>query len=583
MKVHKPRLLVTGIAVVALATAACGSGGGGSSSKTNADGTRGTGHFAKCATSPNDCNSGSVAKGGSITYTLEKTMAGWNVNSATTSTFETAEVMDGILPAVFTADPDLLPALNTDLMVSAKQIKTNPQTLVYKIRPDAVWSDGTPIDAKDFDYFWKTSDGIHCPDCGPAITSGYNQIKSLTPSAGGKTVTIVMRTPYSDWQSMFPTMYPAHIAAQHGDLTTAKGLAKSFKWFDTTQPSYSGGPYLISGKADKLTAVTEVPNPKWYGKVKPSLARLVFRIITDQTQEVPALQNHEVQAIYPQPDADITGAVAKLEGQGIDSYLGKGLQWEHLDFNETNALLKDKTLRTAIFTAVDRKQVIAKTIGQFVPKAKPLNSHMYVPGQPGYQDNVSSTGQGSGDVAKAKKMLTAAGYTGVGSKLKNKAGQTVKLRCAYTAGNQLRQQSCVLVQSELAALGIAVKPVPLDDLGGTLESGDFDMIIYAWVGTPFVVSGAQQIFKLKGGSDFGKNNDPAVERLLDAGSTATDPATVHDDLNKADKLLTADAYELPLFQKPTFLAAQANIANLRDNATSVGPPYNLQSWGIRSS
>ena len=582
MKIHRARSLLAGIAVVALATAACGSGSG-SGGKTNADGTRGTGVFAKCAASPDDCNSGSVAKGGTITYTLEKTMSGWNVNSATTSTFESAEVMDGLLPAAFTANPDMLPALNTNLMISAKQTNTNPQTLVYKIRPDAVWSDGTPIDVKDFDYQWKNSDGIHCPDCGAATTSGYNQIKSLTGSDNGKTVTIVMSTPYSDWQAMFGTMYPAHIAAQHGDLSTAAGLAKSFKWFDTTQPSYSGGPYQISGKADKLTAVTEVPNPKWYGEVKPSLDKLVFRIITDQTQEVPALQNHEVQAIYPQPDADITGAVEKLAGQGIDSYLGKGLQWEHLDFNETNPLLKDKTLRTAIFTAVNRQQVIAKTIGQFVPKAQPLNNHMYVPGQPGYQDNVSSTGQGSGDVAKAKKMLTAAGYTGVGSKLKNKTGQTISFRCSYTAGNQLRQQSCVLVQSELAALGIQIKPVPLDDLGGTLQSGDFDMIIYAWVGTPFVVSGAQQIYKLKGGSDFGKNDDPAVEKLLDAGATATDPATVHDNLNKADKLLTADAYELPLFQKPTFLAAWSNIANLRDNATSVGPPYNVQSWGVRSS
>jgi peptide/nickel transport system substrate-binding protein len=58
---------------------------------------------------------------------------------------------------------------------------------------------------------------------------------------------------------------------------------------------------------------------------------------------------------------------------------------------------------------------------------------------------------------------------------------------------------------------------------------------------------------------------------------------VQDHLNKADALLTADAYNLPLFQKPTFLAAYANLANIHDNATSVGPPYNVQAWGIRAS
>ncbi|PZS32071.1 MAG: ABC transporter substrate-binding protein, partial [Pseudonocardiales bacterium] len=94
---------------------------------------------------------------------------------------------------------------------------------------------------------------------------------------------------------------------------------------------------------------------------------------------------------------------------------------------------------------------------------------------------------------------------------------------------------------------------------------------------------AQSIFKLKGGGDYGKNNDPAMEALLDAASTETDQAKVQDNLNKADVALTADAYNLPLFQKPTFLAVYANVANIRDNATSVGPPYNVQSWGIRSS
>jgi peptide/nickel transport system substrate-binding protein len=308
---------------------------------------------------------------------------------------------------------------------------------------------------------------------------------------------------------------------------------------------------------------------------------VIFRIITDQTQEVPALTNNEVQAIYPQPNADITQQVNGI--QGVSSYLGKGLTWEHLDFNTTTPLLKDKVLRTAIFTAIDRKQIIARTVGQFVPGAAPLGNHMYVPGQDGYTDNVTASGQGSGDATKAKSMLTSAGYTGVGSALKNKAGKAVSIRCSYTTGNVLRQATCQVIQTQLKALGITVKPTPLDSLGGTLASGDFDLIIFAWVGTPYVVAGAQQIFKLAGGNDYGKNNDPAMEAQLDLASQETDATKIKDEVNKADALLTADAYNLPLFQKPTFIATYSNIANIRDNATSVGPPYNIQSWGIRSS
>jgi len=56
-----------------------------------------------------------------------------------------------------------------------------------------------------------------------------------------------------------------------------------------------------------------------------------------------------------------------------------------------------------------------------------------------------------------------------------------------------------------------------------------------------------------------------------------------DELNQADQMMANDAYVLPLFQKPTFLAAYANIANIRDNASNVGPPYAIQQWGLRAS
>jgi peptide/nickel transport system substrate-binding protein len=196
---------------------------------------------------------------------------------------------------------------------------------------------------------------------------------------------------------------------------------------------------------------------------------------------------------------------------------------------------------------------------------------------------VTASGQGSGNATQAKSILTAAGYTGVGTALKNKAGKAVKIRCSYTVGNTIRQQTCQLVQSQLAALGITVTPTPITDLGGTLASGDFDLIDFAWVGTPFVVTDAQGIFELAGGGDYGFNKDPAEEALLNQAGNNTDPATIQRLVNEADVALTNDAYNLPLYQKPTYLAAYANLANIRDNSSSVGPPYNVQDWGIRTA
>jgi glutathione transport system substrate-binding protein len=89
------------------------------------------------------------------------------------------------------------------------------------------------------------------------------------------------------------------------------------------------------------------------------------------------------------------------------------------------------------------------------------------------------------------------------------------------------------------------------------------------------------LFDESGGVDFGGNHDPAMESLLNEASKSTDPDTVQRLVNQADVDLTNDAYELPLFQQPYLIAARADIANIRGNAT-LGPTYNDQEWGIRS-
>lgn len=594
MRVHKGKALVAGAAILALGVAACSSSGGtgkskspssgassgsasGSSSYDPTQGTKGTGAFQNCATQPNTCNSGTTTKGGTVTYTIEKTISGWNLNSAASNTFDYAEILDAVLPNAFVYTPDLKANLDTRTMVSAEQTKTKPQTLVYKIKPDAVWNDGQPVDASDFQYSYESQNSKKCPNCAAASNSGYDQIQSLTPSDNGKTVTVVMAKPFADWQVMFGSLYPGHIAKQHGWNGTPAGTLASFKYFDATRPAYSAGPYVISDY-QKDTSVTLTPNPKWYGTTKPSLSKLVFRIITDQNQEVPALQNNEVQVIYPQPNQNL---VQQADGiQGVQTYLGKGLNWEHLDLNTTNQFLKDKALRTAIFDAVSRTDIINRTVGQFVPGIKPLNNHLFLPGQPGYQDNVTASKHGSGDVALAKQTLTAAGYTGVGSNLKTKSGQTVTFRCTYSAGNTLRQQTCVIIQAALKQLGLNITLKPVPDLS-ILDKGDFDMVIFAWVGTPFIAQGAQQLFTSTSSSNYTKNKDAAADAIINSVASTTDKSTIPARLNAADKLLVADAVSLPLFQKPTFIAAKSNIVNIRDNATSFGPPYNVDMWGLK--
>jgi peptide/nickel transport system substrate-binding protein len=570
MRITRRAVVAAGI-VVALTIAACGPGSGDDAKTQFSPG------FAECDAKPNTCNSGATRKGGTLILGIEKKLPNWNIFDSDGGTFETAQVMTGLLPVTFIIDPDSSVRWNTDLFSEEpKATNTNPLTVVFKLRKEAVWDDGTPISARDFEYFWRSNNGKDCPDCTPAATAGYDVISAVTGSDDDKTVTVTFGELYPDWRSLFGSLYPAHIAAKAGDLKTPAGLKAAFDAFRSDVPTWTGGPYKISEQV-KDVSVTLVPNEKWYGDPKPSLDKVIFRIIEDQAQQTPALQNKEVTALMSQPNADM---VAKVQGMpGVNFNLSKGTNWEHVDLNLTNKWLRDMPLRQAIFTAIDRKSIIDKTIGTFFKGAAPLNSHNFMPGTKSYQDVIGPTGQGTGDLDKARKILTDAGYRIDGGKLITKDGQTVPpLRFRYTTGNQLRQQTGELIQAQMKQIGIELKLEPTAALGTTLDTGDFDMIVFAWVTGPFL-SDKKDLWTTDGGGNYGSYSSADVDRLINEAVKTLDENKARELFNQADEIMAREAYNLPLFQKPVFIAVYADFVNVRNNPTVSGPVYNIEEWG----
>jgi peptide/nickel transport system substrate-binding protein len=562
------------IASVAVLVAACQS----------ATPTPETSGFAQCGAKPLECNAGTTKPGGTMIYYEEQDIATWNTVSAEGAHYATGVMLNGLIPTVYWGGPDFKPLLNTDLMAGEPQVtSTSPQTVVYKIRTEAVWSDGTPITADDFAYQFRARNTRDCPKCATSSKSGYDIMASVVGTDNGKTVTVTFQAgkTYPDWKSLFDNLYPAHIAKRAGDDGTPEGLAKSWDTFGKTQPTWSGGPLLIEKYTDGQDLI-EVPNPKWYGKTKPALEKVIFKIVTDQSSLVPALQNGEVNAADPQPNLDMVTQVAAL--QGFYSDLVPGLSWEHIDLNLTNKFLKDQPLREAIFKAINVQGIIDRTVGTFFKEAKPLLNHNFVPASPHYKDVVTETGAGKGDIEAAKRVLTAAGYTGVGTELKTPAGETVKVRFRHTAGNVNRAATGELVQGYLKQLGITMSIEPTDNLSGTLASGDFDLIIFAWVNSPFFFQNADQIWGKGSASNSGHWVNDQADRLLKQGvQEGLDEAKGADLLNQADALMAKDYYALPLFQRANFIVSKSDYANIRPNATSDGPTYNVSEWGLRAT
>lgn len=574
------RTRVAGVGAAAallFGAAACGGGGG--------DGGGGFATINDCNENPNTCNSAKVQTEGeqSFSFAIVKDIKAWNVNSVKGNTLSYGYAMAGLLPEVFTINPDFTTKLNKDVMVSAKQVNDSPQTIEYKIQPDAKWMDGTPISANDFIYNWKVANGEDCPDCTPASTGGYEQIKSIESSNNGKTVTVVFNKPYTDWKQLWSAtspMYPAHIAAKHGDLDTPEGLAKAYSWFNENVPTYSGGPFKVKnwngGKA-----LTLVPNENWYGK-GPKLDRLVYRIIDDQAQMPTALQNGEVDAIVPQPQVDLIEQVKQIPD--VNYKVTPALSWEHYDLNLDNKFLAKKPLRKAMFTAIDRQKVLDKTVAQFSDSIKKMNNHNLVPGQPNYYDTVTPTGHGSGNVQKAKQILTDAGYQIKDDGLYTPEGKKVPaFTMRYTGGNAIRKTESELFKSMVAPLGVDINIRTTDDLGGTLSSGQYDVIVFGWIAGPFPFNGAQQLWTCGSESNYGGWCNEKATKLFQEAAASTDQSEAYAKMKQADKILSEAAYVLPLYQKPNFMAMYERYGNVRPNGSNAGPPYNVAQWGVEAS
>ncbi len=145
--------LVAITAATLLVAGACGT--------SKSSGTQQTSQgWSTCDKDPNNCNSGPTKPGGTLLVTDEKTIDSFFVADAASNTYDQAQIMNGLIPNAFILNPDLSVTLNKDLLVSAEQTSTSPQTIVYHIQPNAVWNDGTPISADDFIYTWHFQDGV---------------------------------------------------------------------------------------------------------------------------------------------------------------------------------------------------------------------------------------------------------------------------------------------------------------------------------------------------------------------------------------------------------------------------------------
>jgi peptide/nickel transport system substrate-binding protein len=525
--------------------------------------------------------------GAGIVYSLDEEPTNFNFLSSDGNGVAMLQIVDRVWPSVFHADPGANVYMDKDLMDSVTLVSSNPQTVVYNINHRATWQDGVPFSADDFIYNWQAQSGLQkYTDVGgvpfdAASTVGYNGIASVTASPDKFTVTTTYSTPFADWRSLFSPVAPAHVMQRVG---WNKGLLAANVGADTF---ISAGPFLFASYTAGRDFIL-ARNPQYWA-TPSNLATVDFRFVTDSAQVVLGLAGNEIHASYPQPQLDLVRQLRQVPNLKLDER--PGLTYEHLDFNEANPFLADVNLRRAIAMSIDRKDLIAQTVGQFATGILPDNNHFFAPGQPEYRDNsggwatATATASGpydSADVEGAKRLLAGNGYV-LSHGILTRFGRPVTLRITSTLGNALRNAEEAFVVTQLEKIGIMVAENDTPSLRTTLSSHDFDMIIFAWSDTPFP-SGSDPIFQTKTRFTGAQNYDSYANRTVDTLIGLAGLELDHDRqtslYNQADAILWKDMVTLPLFQKPTLLVYQSRYKNLVNNITTEGPVSTMEQWGL---
>lgn len=446
-------------------------------------------------------------------------------------------------------------------------------SLVYEIRPEATWDNGTPILASDYVFTIKSilNPKTKCEGLKPYFDfMGDIVIDEENP----KKFTIFSKTTYmlvEDFSGYW--VLPEYVYDPEGimrdfsitDLNSPskreelKGNAEIQKFADffnseTFQREPEGvigsGPYKFvrweTGKriilerkenywADGLEGMQFKANPK----------SIIYKIVNSWPTAISGLKDNALDVARGVPARDFKDLeVSDKFNETYNLHTPNQMSYLYLGMNLRSPKFQEKAVRKAIAHLVNRDQII----DQLYYGLAVTTESMVHPTRAWYNPNIEPFDY---NVDKAKELLSEAGWADLdGDNILDKEidGEMVSLKInfLYNQGNDIRKNIGLLLQEEASKVGIEIDistkewAVFLE----TMDNHDFEMYVGAWVGGT-KMSDPKQIYHSEsakiGGSNYPGYQSQRVDSLIDAMRVHVDEATrvamnkkiqkeVHDDI-----------------------------------------------------
>ena len=530
-------LKVAGVGAAALGLAACGG------SKSGSTATSGTASSAGSSTG-SVSTAGFTVQYGSNPETLDPAL-----NSAVDGGNTIITVFETLL--IINENNEAVPGQAESWTTSEDGL-----TWTFTMRDGLKWSDGTDLNAKDFEYSFKRmadpdtaapyaetclgmidgfeeAAGFPDADGNPTVEPNLDAL-NVKASDDGKTLTIVLAYPcsYFDKIVAFAAMSPVQKAT-----VEANGDA----WCTSPDTYVCNGPFMITEWTPSERIVL-TKNPNYVGgwdSSKIVSESITLLLLEDSSASFAAYNSGEVQLIKDVPTDEIP-SLTKAEDGG-DFYVDTILGTYYVSLNLKRDAFKDAKVRRALSLAIDRDYV-ANTIMQGTYSTADSIVGPGIVDENGYfHDNGNApyiSADYEANLAEAKKLLADAGYP-------NGEGYPTLEYSTNDAGYHVPLAE--YLQQAWSDLGITltISKMEWSSFTAARRAGEYDVARNGWVMDYNDPSNMLDLFCSGNGNNDGKYSNPEFDAAIEASRVA-DVSEHFAQLHKAEDILMEDTGCLPI-------------------------------------
>lgn len=454
--------------------------------------------------------------------------------------------------------------------------------LTWKLRPNIVWHDGTPLTAEDFVFGFKV--GLD----GELFARGTATLRAIEEVVAPDPQTVVVR--WKELNILANAMgrntivpIPRHVLASLYETGSKQVIAASPYWMK----DWVGlGPYRI-GQWLEGSYIEAVAFDQYF-LGRPKIEQLTIRYFGDVNTLMVTIMSGEVDLAPGGSFKQAEAAVLKneWESRGAGKVMVNYSELRHgvMQFRNADAPWTDARVRKALVHMLDRQNIVDTVLGGLsevedlvLPRQDPAYRLAQQRGVPKY----------AYDLTQAQRLMTEAGFArGADGAYRTPAGQPIAIQAGATADLASNIQLVTVIADQWKKAGLDGSAFPIPDphpdrdlmrnsVQGALVRGfQLDYAGFRNFTTPEIAS---ETTRWRGGNRGGYSSqayDQLVTRLLTT-LRASDRDTIAADL------LLWGANELPWI--PLFYGSDVvSVKNGVRGITNTLPSQDVSSWNVHT-